>query len=424
MDWIIDLRNRFMESRTPRTLQRGKRDLVWETLEVRALQSTIFGGPQDPGNVNPPAVAVRDLGNVTAAVTTTGARATATLAPGETVVFEASLSISGDFLLWCRFEGTSVQLQYVGPDGSGTIPHGAPGQPAIIPLPLEAGNYQIMVTAPADSGVFIDWELIIANGVGQTPAVAPSLVASAQAIAPMSAPGLSSTQPQPQSQSAPAVVISAQNSGAPASLPGFGFVPEPTLVGRPTLDSEPGDNPGPSTNPIVVTAMADNGAIVEGSNAINDTESDRAALAGTKIALMDWLASLNSRAYLNPEQGMRDLTTGAGETAPEAPRTADIALADASDSRVDAARDGSLVKHAGWLIPVALVAAHRGLDPRSSRRIPKRLSSWIKSSRPSWKNPSMQPSRAGFSAWVKSRDSRWKNASMLPHWQRDQVANG
>ncbi len=417
-----------MEPRSPRTLQRGKRDLVWETLEIRALQSTIFGGPQDPGNAGAPAAVVWDLGNVTAAVTTTGARSTATIEPGQTGVFDISLSISGNFLLWCRYEGASVELQYVGPDDTGTIPHGASGQPAIIPLTLEAGNYQLLVTAPGDSGVFIDWDLIVANGVGQTPAEAPSLVASAQAIAPMSASGLSSTQPQPQSQSAPAVVINAQNIGAPASLPGFGFVPEPTLVGRPTLDSEPSDNPGPSTNPIVVTATADHGAIVEGSNAVNDTEGDRAALAGTKIALMDWLASLNSRAYLNPQQGMRNLTAGAGagETAPEAPSPADVSLADASSSgsRVDAARDGSLVKHAGWLIPVALVAAHRGLDPRSSRRIPKRLSSWIKSSRPSWKNPSMQPSRAGFSAWVKSRDSRWKNASMLPHWQRDQVANG
>jgi hypothetical protein len=437
MHWITELGNRFMESPSRRTLGRGMRSLTWETLETRALRSTIYGGPENSGNAWVPAVVGWDLGNVTAAVTTTGARSTATMKPGQTGIFDVSLSISGKFLLWCRYEGTSVDLQYVGPDGAWTIPHGASGEAKVIPLTLEAGNYQLMVTAPRDSGVFIDWDLIVANGVGQTPAEFPRLVDAVQAMGPMSASGISATPPQSSSQlSAPVSVgVGVNVPGAPASALGLALVVEPTLVGRPTLDSEPTDATGPSTNPVVITmrssegakAQSVNGAIVEGMGILNDPEADRAAVAGARIALVDWLASLNSRAYLNPQQGARDLTAGTGESALEASSVAAMSLADGSSAdapRDPATRDGSLVKHAGWLIPVAIVAVQRRFDPGSSRRIPKRLSSWIKSNQQLWKTPSMRPSRAGFSTWRKSTNVSWKNPTMKPRWQRDRVTNG
>jgi hypothetical protein len=159
-----------------------------------------------------------------------------------------AFSLGGEFLLWCRHTGQTVWLAYSGPGGATTITAGAPGADAYYHLELPAGAYTFTAAASNEVPVSIDWDLVLANGLGQVPAESPQLVALAStgstgvsiALAP-TGPGAQASPPGEQAP-APAPLPSVVVPPSWASL-----ISDRPLVGRPGLDTEHVAAVGPTT---------------------------------------------------------------------------------------------------------------------------------------------------------------------------------
>ena len=63
------------------------------------------------------------------------------------VEFHLTLSLEGDYRLWCRYTGDAVTLYYNGPDGQATIQPGAQGADKYFLFHLKAGEYSFTAEA-------------------------------------------------------------------------------------------------------------------------------------------------------------------------------------------------------------------------------------------------------------------------------------
>ncbi len=206
------------------------------------------------------------FGNVTKLVKTTGVRATALVPAYNTYVFQLDFSNSGNYLLWCRYSGTPATLSYSGPSGSGTITPGPPDSDNYFHFNLTGGEYQFSAAADGDSPIYIDWDLLLLNGVGQNLSQSPSLstppvtIAAGSAYLPSPTGATASAFP---SASAIPVVLPSSSVGAAPSLLGVtaaaptiqAIAPSEALalvnsdvspVGRPNLDAEHIEVVGPT----------------------------------------------------------------------------------------------------------------------------------------------------------------------------------
>jgi hypothetical protein len=217
-----------------RSTRRGRRGLRWDSLEARTLCTTAYGLPSGAADAPP---TVHDLGDVTSAVSSVGARATSDIPANGSVAFRLSLARGGDYLLWCRYTGVGVSLEYAGPRGSTEIMPGAPGATEYFDLQLVAGDYTLTAEAYGGSPASVDWELLLANGVAQNAAVATRLIdptafeptVSQNALVPI---GLTLHASGPTRQDSPTSV---------------GLSYDRPLLGRPTLDDRHIAVVGPTT---------------------------------------------------------------------------------------------------------------------------------------------------------------------------------
>jgi hypothetical protein len=246
-----------MGSPPRRTARRVKRGLPWESLETRTLCAVVYG--PSSGESESPTV-YHDLGDVSQAVSTVGARAVSEIPAGESVAYRLVLSQGGDYLLWCRYTGDGVSLRYSGPGGSGEIEPAAPGVTNYYPLRLDAGEYVLTAESYGGTPATVDWELLSTSGVGQDPAIAPRLVDLSSAGSAASANTLI-----PLSTAAPVAASIGQNPSPPPSAwtasgqTSAGLVYDRSPIGRPSLDFEHVSVVGP-TLPGGSQALAINSA--------------------------------------------------------------------------------------------------------------------------------------------------------------------
>ncbi|WP_406694331.1 hypothetical protein V5E97_24970 [Singulisphaera sp. Ch08] len=114
---------------------------------------------------------VRDLGDLPPAASTQPIKATAWIAPGESVTFRFVATFAADYTLYFRYLGDQVQLNAVTPGGTVEIAHGPAGPYTAVPLSLAPGEYFVTAVANGDGPVFVDWDLVLSNGVGQATAL-------------------------------------------------------------------------------------------------------------------------------------------------------------------------------------------------------------------------------------------------------------
>ena len=138
-------------------------------LESRSLLS---GGMSDLGNI------VRDLGTVTGSAATSGVEATAMIAAQSSVTFRFNLRDAGDYTLLVRHAGEGLTLEARTPAGIAAVDPGVAGPFQVVPLRLDSATYEITASARSERSVYVDWELLLTNGVGQSAAatIAPLLV--------------------------------------------------------------------------------------------------------------------------------------------------------------------------------------------------------------------------------------------------------
>ena len=223
-----------------------------EVLEARGLLAAGLSGGLD---------IVIGLGEVSRALATRGVEVAASIAAHGSTTFEFGAEAAGNYLLEIRHVGDGLTIQATGPAGSASLDPGPSGSDVTIALPLKAGDYRIKASAGGDRPVFVDWELLLTSGVGQSAAIGTTLGAPSAPLPPAGLPGTAMP-------SAPAA------STAPASPPGtpspsavsanWGLAASPStasVIGRPVgrFDPDPAISPVGPTSPGGGVALADAG---------------------------------------------------------------------------------------------------------------------------------------------------------------------
>ena len=173
---------------------------------------------------------VMELGVVTQAAALKGVEVAAPIPAHGSITFEFQAGAAGHYLLEVRHVGEGLTLQATGPSGSASVDPGPAGPFETVALPLKAAGYQIKASATGDQSVYVDWELLLTTGVGQSAAIAPTLAATSAAV-PLT--GLSTT-------AAPSA--SSPSMTSPSIAPGgWGAAVSPSLVatGGPVGRSDP-----------------------------------------------------------------------------------------------------------------------------------------------------------------------------------------
>ena len=130
---------------------------------------------------------VQDLGLVGPQLAETGLRATATISEGSSVAFRLVLKQGGDFVLFFKHEGPAgVTLKAQTPGGEADLDPGPAGSFEAARLQLPAGEYVLTPSNTGPGSLFVDWDLVLANGIGQEPAAMLRLT-DATPVAPSSA---------------------------------------------------------------------------------------------------------------------------------------------------------------------------------------------------------------------------------------------
>jgi hypothetical protein len=156
-----------------------------ESLEPRGL---LASGLSSGLNV------VMELGEVSRAVALKGVEVAATIPAHGSITFEFETGAAGNYLLKIRHVGDDLTLEATGPSGSASINPGPAGPFfSTISLPLKAADYQIKASAGGDQPVFVDWELLLTSGVGQSAAIGATLVSPAATIPLAGLPGPASS---------------------------------------------------------------------------------------------------------------------------------------------------------------------------------------------------------------------------------------
>jgi hypothetical protein len=152
-----------------------------------------------------------DLGALLPGPLSTGAGSASPIPAGGAVTFRYVVTFEASYILWCRYVGGDVIVSGSGPDGAFVINPGQPGALAKFSLTLKPGIYLLTPTVLGSETAFIDWDLILANGVGQAPALNLQLVASPGATTDMAGPGGATYSNQPTTplgpQSTPATAL-------------------------------------------------------------------------------------------------------------------------------------------------------------------------------------------------------------------------
>jgi hypothetical protein len=125
---------------------------------------------------------VMELGTVSRAAALKGVEVAATIPANGSITFEFQSGMAGNFLLEVRHVGEGLTLEATGPSGSASIDPGPTGPFTTIDLSLKAAGYAIKASAVGDQPVYVDWELLLSTGVGQSVAVGPALAASSTAV--------------------------------------------------------------------------------------------------------------------------------------------------------------------------------------------------------------------------------------------------
>lgn len=196
---------------------------------------------------------VRDMGVLPPAASTAPIKATAWIAPRESVTFRFEATFAADYTLFFRYLGDRVALSARTPGGTVEIPHGPAGPFSAVPLSLAPGEYFVTALAEGQESIFVDWDLVLSNGVGQDTAVNLEVVdtttaraAPALAIAPLAIPApahragsISSADADEPPGSQALTASSSQGQGLTLGLGG-------TLIGHPVPDAQwvPAVGPG------------------------------------------------------------------------------------------------------------------------------------------------------------------------------------
>ncbi len=117
---------------------------------------------------------VENLGTVTRDAAAAGIEVTAQIPAHSSVTFEFDVQTPANYTLLVRHVGNGLTLTATGPTGSGSVDPGPAGPFESLPLSLGANHYSITAAANGDEAVFVDWELLLNNGVGQSAATAPA----------------------------------------------------------------------------------------------------------------------------------------------------------------------------------------------------------------------------------------------------------
>ena len=198
-----------------------------EGLEPRGL---LAGGISSGLNL------VMELGEVSRAAALKGVEVAAPIAAHGSITFEFEAGAAGDYLLEVRHVGEGLTLEATGPSGSASIDPGPAGPFSTIALPLKAADYQIKASAVGDQPVYVDWELLLTTGVGQSAAIGSTLVAPSVAV--------------PLSGASGPVASSASTGASPStstSSASWGAAVSPSLVaaGGPVGRSDPAHSISP-----------------------------------------------------------------------------------------------------------------------------------------------------------------------------------
>jgi hypothetical protein len=365
---------------------------------------------------------VRELGVVTADDAAGGVQATAKIVASGSVGFQFSLAVGGDYILLFRHTGGDVVLLADTPGGAATIHPGPAGPFQAFALPLPMGDYLITATADGGRAAFIDWELVLANGVGQAPAALVGYELSNDAgvsqvpVAP-SSPTLSLSM----ATGAGPTSISTSSAVGPAAVGGLTLVPVSGLIGRPTNapgESVPSDLEPSSTEIVAAYAplftrdslKAEPAAPPAPATAAGD---DLIALAGVDTA--GWLGALLER--VTPVLDFVNDPTAS--SASERPEMGAVAASDFQAPAATTLPDSAPARAnlPVWPLPFAGLAImyHRA----RKRARAKDEGSSTSSAVPAW--PTSRPE--AMPRWMRESmipKGAVKVSSLLPRWPRSQ----
>jgi hypothetical protein len=309
---------------------------------------------------------IHDYGEISPALAAKGIGAAGWIRPGGQISFRMTLGTEANYVLWCAYTGDHVALIVNGPAGRAELSPQGGGQFHDYHFKLEAGTYTITALADGSDRVYIDWDLLLDNGVGQSEAVRLVSVPVNDEIAPLP---VSSTSTLSQSPGSP-------NTGPPSPLPfstGLSLIPEGTPLGMPTSTTDQFSVVGPVVEEGSV-ALADAGmelglasytstaraktesstpppAEMRSAEDFLASETDGAALAST--AWIDWLATLVRGGILGENPRPAD------ELIPVEAASTSRPIEELGESRFDRIDlPSSLEEGMGvaWIIPVALLA--------------------------------------------------------------------
>jgi hypothetical protein len=156
-------------------------------------------------------VEVRDLGSVTPSAAVAGVQATANVPATSSVAFQFSIQLGGEYRLLVRHTGDDLSLVAATPAGTATLDAGQPGPFHQILLDLVPGTYQVTATAAGSEPVFVDWELVLYNGVSQSASLVVALGSASTTAANCGPiPGNLATSPDTSQQAAAPSATSSQ----------------------------------------------------------------------------------------------------------------------------------------------------------------------------------------------------------------------
>jgi hypothetical protein len=192
-----------------------------------------------------------DLGAVSQALATRGVEVTAAIPAHESITFRFQVEAAGDYRLEVRHVGEGLTLTAQGPGGAASVDPGPAGPFREIDLPLKAAVYEITATAAGDDPVFVDWELLLASGVGQSAATGAAVSSSSASTTGIAVPlGPTAALPLPPASTSVNAPVSLAASWLPtvtsSSLAATGLAGRAAMVGSIVPTTPDGTDEGSS----------------------------------------------------------------------------------------------------------------------------------------------------------------------------------
>jgi hypothetical protein len=253
---------------------------------------------------------VMELGEVSKAAALKGVEVAAPITADGSITFDFGVKAAGNYLLKVRHVGAGLTLQATGPSGSASVNPGPAGPFETIALPLKAADYQIKASATDGQPVFVDWELLLTPGVGQSAAIGSTLAAPSASVPLPGTSAASPTSPSPSTSPTnwgPAVSSAMVGAGGPIgrSDPGRPISPVgPASPHGAVALADAGDGLAPGAlnalAPIAEEAEtpASSGATPLLALEMGDAGQDLVALG--EVSWLDHLAELQARLTTGP----------------------------------------------------------------------------------------------------------------------------